>query len=271
MSTLTLDPKSGAIKVQTPYNASLVAAIKTLPTTARKYDPTSKTWLVDPSHGAQVARWIETYLDEVVLVPQILKSDQKSVTEIFEVRYIGTTKDRGEQERSAFGFVLNEWSIVFPENVLRVWFDQEPTPADETNLYAILSVSQLATLEVIKQNHRRLARQWHPDVCKEPNAQETFIKIQHAYEILSDPRQRAKYDAGLTLAARIEKRSNAVDYSTGYRSPLRCGLILAEGIYQLGRFDVSKILQWEDITNSRGQTLVVSWQAGADMFSEAWV
>jgi DnaJ-domain-containing protein 1 len=271
MSTITLDP-SGALKVQTPYNAAFVAGIKMIPVTARKFDPTSKAWLVDPAYAGQVASLIEKHLGEVVLLPQIVKGAPRATIEIFEVHYIGMTKERGEQQRSAFGFVNGEWSIIFNEDVLRAWFDQSAMPGDETNLYMVLSVSQLATPDVIKQNYRRLARQWHPDVCKEPDAQTRFIEIQHAYEILSDTRQRAKYDAGLALQSFVKpSREASRDFSTGYRTPLRCGLITASGLWTLGRFTVTKILNWEDIVNRLGQTLVVSWPAGAEAFLESWV
>ena len=57
----------------------------------------------------------------------------------------------------------------------------------------------------------------------------------------------------------------------GYRSPLRCGLIMAEGVEQLGRFVVSKIIAWEDIPGPNGTVLCTSWPAGAQMFTEEWV
>lgn len=269
MSTITFE--QGALKVRTPYNASLVAAIKSLPSTERKYDPNSKSWLVNPQHGSKVSGWIEQYLGEIVFVPQVTQVKPQMLTDIFEVRYIGQTKERGTSERSAMGYYNNNWSIVFLESVLREWFDQGPTPLDETNLYAVLAVSQLAPADVIRSNYRRLARQWHPDVCKEPDAQQQFIKIQHAYEILSDTSKRAKYNAGLALASQTQTTRSIYQDATGYRSPLRCGLILAEGHWSVGNFAVSKILQWEDITDARGRTLVTSWRAGADAFSEAWV
>ena len=55
-----------------------------------------------------------------------------------------------------------------------------------------------------------------------------------------------------------------------YRSPLRCGYIMAEGVESLGRFVVSSIMGWEDVTNERGQVLVVSWPVGADKPEKAW-
>jgi curved DNA-binding protein CbpA len=118
-----------------------------------------------------------------------------------------------------------------------------------------------------------MVKQWHPDVCKEPNAQEMFIRIKEAYELLSNPLKRARYDAGLALEASLRDTSfdgwNMAVLS-GYRSPLRCGYILAEGFEKLGRFVVQKILDWQDITSERG-VLVASWPAGAKEPVWKWV
>ncbi|BBD57889.1 heat shock protein DnaJ [Nostoc sp. HK-01] len=60
--------------------------------------------------------------------------------------------------------------------------------------YEILGVSRDAEKEEIKQAYRRLARKYHPDVNKEAGAEERFKEINRAYEILSEPETRARYD-----------------------------------------------------------------------------
>jgi molecular chaperone DnaJ len=60
--------------------------------------------------------------------------------------------------------------------------------------YQTLGVSRDATKEDIKKAYRRLARQYHPDVNKEQGAEERFKEINRAYEILSEPETRARYD-----------------------------------------------------------------------------
>ncbi len=62
--------------------------------------------------------------------------------------------------------------------------------------YAILGVSREATPEEIKRAYRKLARQYHPDVNSEPDAQERFKQINAAYEVLSDPQKRQMVDLG---------------------------------------------------------------------------
>src|ERR1043166_5175799 len=61
--------------------------------------------------------------------------------------------------------------------------------------YATLGVAREATEEEIKQAFRKLARKYHPDVAKDKkNAEEKFKEINEAYEALSDPEKRKKYD-----------------------------------------------------------------------------
>ena len=61
--------------------------------------------------------------------------------------------------------------------------------------YKILGVHEDASEEEIKKAYRKLARQWHPDVNKSPDAHERFIEISEAYEILINPKSRKEYDA----------------------------------------------------------------------------
>src|SRR3712207_8874519 len=68
--------------------------------------------------------------------------------------------------------------------------------ASNTDLYAVLGVSKEATPEEIKKAYRRLARDLHPDVNPDPETQERFKEVTAAYEILSDPEKRQRYDAG---------------------------------------------------------------------------
>ncbi|MEV8517943.1 J domain-containing protein [Dactylosporangium sp. NPDC051484] len=60
--------------------------------------------------------------------------------------------------------------------------------------YQVLGVPRTATVEEIQRAYRTLARRSHPDVSKEPGAEERFKRITEAYHVLSDPKSRAKYD-----------------------------------------------------------------------------
>jgi molecular chaperone DnaJ len=60
--------------------------------------------------------------------------------------------------------------------------------------YEVLGVGRQATQEEIKRSFRRLARQYHPDVNKDSEAEAQFKEINEAYEVLSDTEKRASYD-----------------------------------------------------------------------------
>jgi curved DNA-binding protein len=60
--------------------------------------------------------------------------------------------------------------------------------------YKILGVQRSASADQIKTAYRRLARKYHPDVSKEPNAEARFKEMQEAYEVLRDSEKRAAYD-----------------------------------------------------------------------------
>jgi curved DNA-binding protein len=60
--------------------------------------------------------------------------------------------------------------------------------------YEVLGVPRTASAEELQQAYRRLARQYHPDVNKDPGAEERFKDISEAYQVLSDPGTRARYD-----------------------------------------------------------------------------
>lgn len=65
---------------------------------------------------------------------------------------------------------------------------------DFKDYYATLGVSKDATREDIQRAYRKLARQYHPDINKDPGAEEKFKEVGEAYEVLKDTEKRAKYD-----------------------------------------------------------------------------
>jgi curved DNA-binding protein len=68
-------------------------------------------------------------------------------------------------------------------------------PVQYKDYYEILGVSRGASDADIKKSFRKLAREYHPDVAKDKKrAEEKFKEINEAYEVLSDPEKRKKYD-----------------------------------------------------------------------------
>lgn len=97
--------------------------------------------------------------------------------------------------------------------------------------YTILETSRDASQDEIKQAYRRLARQYHPDVNKSPDAEERFKEINEAYEVLSDPDKRAMYDRYGTVMPN-GGLGGGYDYG-GFRDPFD---IFAEVFGNLGGF-----------------------------------
>jgi curved DNA-binding protein len=65
---------------------------------------------------------------------------------------------------------------------------------DYKDYYKIMGVARDASQDEIKRSYRKLARKYHPDVSKEPNAEEKFKELQEANEVLKDTEKRAAYD-----------------------------------------------------------------------------
>lgn len=83
------------------------------------------------------------------------------------------------------------------------------------NLYDILRVQSTATSEEIKRAYRKLAMQFHPD--RNPGddaAANNFKQVQEAYDTLSDPNNRARYDGGRhTTKTKVKKPKTQRPYS----------------------------------------------------------
>src|ERR1700733_16070483 len=96
--------------------------------------------------------------------------------------------------------------------------------------YAILGVPKTAAAKDIKSAYRKLARKWHPDANPDnaKASEEKFKDIQEAYEVLSDPEKRSKYDvlgsdwqrAAQDAAQHRQERPNPnVDFGGGGGGP----------------------------------------------------
>lgn len=272
-ATLTADT-TGNLKFSFSYNPGLIAALKLeIPYTDRTWQPDTKSWIVAPAHADKLVELVAQYMGLNIAQPILSNKTSKLETRTIRLEYLGAAKDRGNGEITATGFVDGGWNVIFPLQVLKNWFDPDNVdkPTEATTLYGVLGLSSKATQEEIKKAYRRLAKVNHPDVSKEPDAVQQFQKLQAAYEVLSDGNKRKKYNAGLKLEASLatkRKHTDALVFEIPalYRSPLRCGWVLAEGEQVLNRFVVKKVLGWEDITNEFGKVMVSSWPAGNDHF-----
>src|SRR4051812_6916777 len=65
----------------------------------------------------------------------------------------------------------------------------------DRDYYAALGLARGASAEEIQRAYRKLARTYHPDVNKDPGAEDRFKEVSEAYDVLSDPETRRRYDA----------------------------------------------------------------------------
>lgn len=84
--------------------------------------------------------------------------------------------------------------------------------------YEVLGLSKTANADEIRRAHRKLAREFHPDINKSPDAAKRFAELQEAYEVLSDEKSRAQYDrfghADPRTAAGADQGSGPFRWST---------------------------------------------------------
>lgn len=267
------------LEVITPFSARFLTELKRLvPSAERRWR--KPAWIVDQRHEKVIVDLVKAVFGdyEPILNDEKLKDGglvPLAQSKQIEVSYIGSCKQRDAGESTAFGWAEGDWNIIFPERVLRTFFNAG-TPSAQTNatsMYGLLGIESTAPETEIKSAYRRAARQWHPDVNSEPDAAMMFRRITDAYQILSDPKQRKRYDAGLALES-YDQRPDEVSIAhlaAMYRAPFTCGLITFKGHRSLGRWIVDEIVSWDDIVNEQGQAMVSVWDKLAEKFEISWV
>lgn len=125
-------------------------------------------------------------------------------------------------------------------------------PAPEQNYYDVLAVDQDATQRQIKAAYRALAKELHPDLLSEEEA-EAFKFVSIAYAILSDPQKRADYDAELSepVVLRASHPPKPEDLKTtwvGTQLRMTAERIVAEPDFEWGEF--ASVLQFAQIKNA---------------------
>lgn len=111
--------------------------------------------------------------------------------------YCSPSKMRGLQSLSSSMFLPNPVHSLFNVSPARSPCCRRGSRfvvRAETDYYSALGVSRNASKSEIKSAYRKLARTYHPDVNKEPGAEQKFKEISNAYEVLSDDEKRSMYD-----------------------------------------------------------------------------
>lgn len=74
--------------------------------------------------------------------------------------------------------------------------------------YSILGLNKSASADEIKSAYRKLAKEFHPDINKSPEAENKFKEIGEAYEVLSDPRKRFEHDHQRDVLSQFQRQRN---------------------------------------------------------------
>ncbi|KAF7992695.1 hypothetical protein HCN44_005039 [Aphidius gifuensis] len=132
------------------------------------------------------------------------------LTEIFKKS--NDTRFKMTSVKSIMRLILFIFMIVLIIQLLPVTDASEPLG----NPYEILGVTRHAKLQDIRKAYKNLVKEWHPDKTDHPDAENKFVKITKAYELLSDPERRRKFDNhGIT----DEGSSSRQRYENNYQMP----------------------------------------------------
>ncbi|TRY71332.1 hypothetical protein DNTS_016572 [Danionella cerebrum] len=101
-------------------------------------------------------------------------------------------------------------AVLFLITLHAILVDVTVESSAEFDPYKVLGVTRRASQAEIKKVYKRLAKEWHPDKNKNPDAEDTFIKITKSYEILTNEEKRATFD-------RYGQTDNVHPYSHGFR------------------------------------------------------
>src|SRR4030088_2532384 len=98
--------------------------------------------------------------------------------------------------------------------------------AEPRDFYEVLGVPRTANQKEIQRSYRKLARTYHPDVNKDPSAEERFKEVSEAYDVLSDPELRRRYD---TFGHQFRQVPEGMDAETWQRVRSGAGRRQASG------------------------------------------
>lgn len=240
------------VAIRFAFNQAVIDWLKTsIPKGQRSWNPAKKQWILDDDAYAQ----FQTQFPGLKHISEVMNNNTD--TQEFRLEYIGRPKYTFNQQRvMSYGWKDQKILVGITIEAFQKWFRVG-------SLYQQLGLPDVVDdAAEIRRAYLRLARQWHPDVCKEPNAQEEFLKIKKTYDILSDPPKKKKYDLGLKLFGKQEKSL----IQPGMPIPMRCGILTGK-VELLPQRTIVEINSWKDITDGtkvmvstwKGETYHIDW------------
>lgn len=246
------------------YDPALTEEVKRLPSWGRGWVRERKVWQVAPVLAPTLAEWLSNASQTQVTAPP---ASAYAPLEPMAIRALYVAAVKGERDWAAANVMdeRQQWAAVLWGPAVKAWFGSSN---DDTTLYGLLGVSPASDVDTIKRAAKRLLLQWHPDVCREPDAEERTHRIIEAREILTNPKLRARYDAGLRAQQLVARQLQTTDI---YRPPLRSGLIVGRGYIIAGKPVMTQIERWDDLLDDHKRVAVVSWPKGADQPVVRWM
>lgn len=105
-------------------------------------------------------------------------------------------------------------------------------PSEIKDLYARLEVNNNACLSEIKKSYRKIVLKWHPDKNDKEEVSKQFIAVSEAYEVLSNPVKRARYDADNQILSFFNKIGDLKRAEEYYTNAIKLGISELSWFYQ---------------------------------------
>jgi len=283
--TVSLASSGSEFELKCKYDRAFIDALKIeVPSFGRTWDNDHRTWHIDPDWYKEVENLVWYHFKFRPTWPQarLFKPNYRDID--FKLMYVGNSKGDPDRatKRASSGTDGKSWDYIFWEFALANWFTgvTPSRPRQQlANLYSILEIPEDFPTDQMKAAFWKQAKIWHPDVNKTPEATERFKLVNEAFETLSKPLRRARYDIGL----KIEKEemfqaghnsrgnySNISQYGSTFKPPVRCGILRARGYDRMGRFYITEVEDWNDIVDQRGRTLVTKWDMRSQTVVQEW-
>lgn len=252
MQEVLIEQMHTYLQVSFPYVKGLNNYVKKwIPSSERRYCPITKRWFFNKFYLNNVANGIKQFGLFPVIVD--LGGESGNNTQEFVIEYLKITYTK--KDGTFYKLYLRNRHIAnLPDYQMKQWWldnpynKPKPLSAEASNFYKLLEVDQHCKIEEIKESYRQLAMQFHPDTSTELDAHEIFVRLNSAYEVLTNPIKRKKYDAGITYARMINENGSSVTSRSRFTEPpVKCGRVKAVGKFHLGLFVIDKVLKWQDI------------------------